>query len=365
MLTQELKSADAFQLVDAAPSRPEGPEAAALERARARVEEAKAHRAKRKFRLADEALTQAIADYHQAAAALSDVGELVDAFALAAAVQYNTGRDDEGQRSLDQALTLAPTRPLPLAATSPLFAKLVERRRTLLQEGPKGSLRLESSPSNVPVMVDGLPLGATPLVVKDVPPGLHVWRVQLPTGEALGGLIEVRAGSQATVRATSASKEPAARLLAALASNALTADAVAAAKEHAKAAGVELLMFGALSREGKDLALDAFLLGTATGALRRLPRSRFDSELLSAGMEFYRLAGELAKQGEALGEAMKVPASVAVALAPASTKPSETTYGAGPGQSAAETTTSTPSPPPSDGQRVPLAPKRRVPLIKK
>lgn len=370
MLTQEFKSADTFQLVEAKKDKGDDAATAALEQARKLVEEAKAHRAKKKFRLAEEALTKAVESYRQAATVLPETGELVDALALLSAVQFNTGRDDEGQKSLNYALSLAPDRELPLAKTSALFSKLVESSRKNLKDGPKGTLVLESSPANAPVTLDGVALGATPLSVKDVPPGLHVWRAQLPTGEALGGFIEVHPGKSATAKAASSSKDPESRLLIALAQNKLDAEAVTAAKEQAKAAEADLLVFGALSKDGKGLALDAFLFAAASGELRRLPRARFDTELLSAGMEFYNLAGELAKKGNAVGEPVKVPAGVAVALAASTAKTSEAKYGVVPGKEldveGIDTGVNTgTAQPPADGQRKPLEQKRRVPLIKK
>jgi len=370
MLTQEFKSADSFQLVEAKKNGADDPATLALDEARKAVEEAKGLRAKKKFRLAEEALTKAVASYEKAAPVLPEVGELVDALALLSAVQFNTGRDEEGQTSLNHALSLAPDRELPLAQTSGLFSKLVESSRKNLKEGPRGTVLLESSPSNAPVTFDGVPLGATPLSIKDVPPGLHVWKAQLPTGESLGGYIEVAAGKTATAKAASTSKDPEARLLIALAQNKLDADALAAAKDQAKATEADLLVFGALSKEGKGLALDSFLYAAASGEIRRLPRAKFDTELLSAGMEFYNLAGELAKKGKGVGEAVKVPAGVALALAPGAAKTSEAKYGQQPGKELDVEGIDTGAPAtgtgaPADGQRKPLEQKRRVPLIKK
>lgn len=367
MLTQEFKSADSFQLVDAKKDQGDDAATAALDEARKLVEDAKAQRAKKKFRLAEEALTKAVAAYEKAATALPEMGELVDAYALLSAVQFNTGRDDEGQKSLNHALALAPDRELPLAATSALFSKLVESSRKNLKDGPRGSVLLESSPSNAPVTLDGLALGATPLLVKDVPPGVHVWRAQLPTGEALGGFVEVLAGKQASAKAASSSKDPESRLLTALAMNKLDADALAAAKDQAKAADADLLVFGALSKDGKGLALDSFLFAAASGEIRRLPRARFDTELLSAGMEFYNLAGELAKKGKTVGEAVKVPAGVATSLVASASKTAEAKYGVVPGKEldVEGIDTGGPATAPADGQRKPLEQKRRVPLIKK
>lgn len=372
MLTQEFKSADTFVLVDSKKNGADDPATAALDEARKAVEEAKGLRAKKKFRLAEEALKKAVAAYEKAVPALPEMGELVDALALLSAVQFNTGRDEDGQKSLNNALSLAPDRDLPLAATSGLFSKLVESSRKNLKDGPKGNLLLESSPSNAPITLDGVPLGATPLAVKDVPPGLHAWRAQLPTGEALGGFVEVSAGKTANAKAASSSKDPEARLLIALAQNKLDADALTAAKEQAKATEADLLVFGALSKEGKGLALDSFLYAAASGEIRRLPRAKFDTELLSAGMEFYNLAGELSKKGKGVGEPVKVPSGVAVTLTASAAKTAEAKYGQQPGKELDVEGIDTgvgggtgTGAPPADGQRKPLEQKRRVPLIKK
>lgn len=362
MLTTEFKSADSFALVEAKKEKANDAAEDALAQARKEVEAAKELRAKKKFRLADEALQRAITAYKSASTALPELGEVVDAWALLSAVQYNTGRDDEGLKSLNQALALAPDRELPLAQTSALFGRVVADARKAMKDGAKGSLMLESAPSNAPVMLDGLVLGATPLSVKDVPPGLHFWKVTLPSGEQVGGLVEVTAGKQATAKAASSSKDPESRLLSSLSQNKLDADLLAAAKEHAKAAEADLVVFGALSKEGKGLALDSFLFAASTGEMRRMGRAAFDTELLSAGMEFYNLAGELAKKGDKVGEPVKVPSSVSMTLLAAGpAKVAEAKYGVVPGRET-EGLVENPGEPAKEEPRKPLEQKRRAPL---
>lgn len=368
MLSQEFKSAEKFELVDA--KKKEADAAAdALSEARKAIEEAKELRAKKKFRLADEALVKAIGLFQKNVGAITDIAEVIDAHALLSAVQYNTGRDEEGLKSLSTALGLAPDRDLPLAATSALFARVVTETRKAVKEATKGQLVVESTPGNAAVLVDGLALGATPLTVKDVPPGLHYWRAALPNGETQGGIIEVVAGKQAVVKAVSAAKDPESRLLAAVAQNKVDADALAAAKEFAGAVQAELLIFGGLSTKvGKGLMLDSFVYAASSNEVRRLPRAAFDAELLNAGMEFYNLAGEVAKKGGQTGELVKVPASVSFDLVGQSVKVAEVKYGVVPGKAAAAEAlealeTGGKEPGKDDGPRKPLGP--RAPLKKK
>lgn len=363
MLTTEFKSADTFALVDARKAQGNAAAEAELENARKEVTSAQELRGKKKFRLAEEALTRALKSYAGAIAALNDVGEVADAYALLSAVQFNTGRDDEGAKSLNQALTLAPDRELPLAATSALFSRVVTDARAALKKGAKGTLLLESSPSNAPVLLDGLALGATPLQVTDVPPGLHFWRATLPSGEIVSGTVDIAAGKQAKAAAASASKDPETRVLTALAQNKVDKELVDAAKEQAKAAETDFLVFGALSKEGKSLKLDSFLFTAATGDLRRMARTEFDTEMLSAGVQFYNLAGELAKKGSQVGEAVRVPEPVSINLVASAAKQSEAKYGVVPGTELSGEATEGDTK--DEGNRTPVAPKRRAPLQKK
>ena len=73
---------EGLQLAEAKKAVPPDVHQDALAKARAAVEEAKDHRAKRKFRLADQALQKAIKELKGAAAGVTDIGEVVDAYAL-------------------------------------------------------------------------------------------------------------------------------------------------------------------------------------------------------------------------------------------------------------------------------------------
>jgi hypothetical protein len=366
MLMTEFKNAEGLQLVDIRKAAGADQSSDALAEVRKAVDEAKELRKKKKFRLAAEGLTKAIAGYRTNAAAVTDVAEVVDAYALLSAVQYNTGRDDEGAKSLSTALALAPDRDLPLAATSQLFARVVSDSRAAVKGAAKGTLQLETTPSGAAVVVDGIALGNTPLQVKEVPPGLHFWHATLPNGEVLGGVADVVSGKTAKVSGTSQAKDPESRLLSSVSQNHLDKDMVAAAKELASSAGVDLLVFGSLSKEGKGLALDAFLFSAEGGEVRRLPRAQFDMELLSAGVEFYNLAGQLGSKGAKSGEPVKVPSSVLANLGPSGIKLAEAKYGVQPGKEVAGLDLEPEQPAKADdGPRKPLGDGKRVPLKKK
>ena len=108
----------------------------------------------------------------------------------------------------------------------------------------------------------------------------YLWRVQMP-GETKGGWVEVEGARQAKVSTRSLGTDGESTLIAGMALNRFEADWLKAAKDHAQKVGVDLLLVGALSREGKGLALDSFLYDAQKHSLSRLPKTRFDTELLS------------------------------------------------------------------------------------
>jgi len=307
-LTTEVRGVDGLELAE--PPETEPPPDA-LAQARQGVKEAEAKRQKHDFAGADASLGQALDTYATVAAALPSGAELADAYALRAAVRYAQGRDEEAARVLTFALALAPGRTLPLAASSPLFARTVERVRAAWQAQPRGSVRFVSVPPGVPLTLDGQPLENAPVKVSEVPPGGHLWRAVLPSGEITGGLIEAVSGKEVEVKVRPPGEGPEATLAAALAGNRLDAAAVEAATALGQPRKAELVLFGTVSRTDTGLAVDAFVLAPGAKAPRRLSRLSLDTDLLDAGPPMRELASTLAARGPQAGEAVSLPVAPA------------------------------------------------------
>jgi tetratricopeptide (TPR) repeat protein len=261
----------------------------------------------RDFKRAEAALGRALDAYAAGAAQLTEASELADAYALRAAVRYATGRDAEAAASLTQALALAPNRPLPLAATSPLFAKTVERVRAAQESGPRGGVRFESIPSGLAVTLDGRPVGTAPLRVTDVPPGAHLWRSVLPSDDAVGGVVEVAPDKQAVVQVRPSGTGPDAALALALASNRLDTAALEAASALGRAAGADLVVLGTVARTVTGLAVDAFVLAPGDTTPRRLARLSVDTELLEASAPLREGIAAVAARGVEAGVTEPLP----------------------------------------------------------
>ncbi|WP_217443416.1 PEGA domain-containing protein [Myxococcus sp. CA051A] len=273
----------------------------ALAAAQAAVQEATTARAARDFTRAETALGRALDAYAANATHLQDGAELADTYALRAAVRYAIGRDDDAASALTHALAIAPGRPLPLAATSPLFAHTVERVRAAHATQPRGVLRFESFPQGLEVTLDGSSAGTTPVRVTQVPPGAHLWRATLPSGEPVGGVVEALPEREVTFTIQPTGTGATAALALALSGNRLDTSALQAASTLGREASADLVVFGTLSRSDTGLALDAFVFAPGDAAPRRLPRLTMDLELLDAGEPLRALAAQLASRGVEAG----------------------------------------------------------------
>jgi tetratricopeptide (TPR) repeat protein len=370
MVAKELEGVESLRVVTvpkAESSKPADRDQEALAKARALVEEAKGLRAKRKFKAAEKALRDAVDQYRLSASALQDVGEFADAWALLSAVLYNTGRDEEGLQALNAGLVLAPARELPLAQTSALFARVVADARKAVQSGPRGTLLAESTPAGATLVLDGIALGRTPLDVQQVPAGQHAWRMELPTGERLGGTVDVAGGKPSKLSARAPTEDAEARALASLAGNTVDDAAVKALSEQARAAEAELVLFGAISRSGKGLQLDTFLLTVGPKpTVRRLATLASDVDLLEAGMRIYELAGRLKTEGTGIGDVVRIPSPVSVETLASKPKLAQATYGVAPKAASASDEPSLDEPTPAAGADKPRKPldQKRVPLKK-
>ena len=257
-------------------------------------------------------LQQVIEELSAGAAAMDDAEPLADAHAALARALYQSGEDAAGQLELQRAEALHPGKDFPETRTSPLFASLASKAQQKVLSAEKAKLKIGSIPPGATAKIDGLEAGRTPVLVRELPPGAHLWRVDLPSGGSVGGVVEVKAGAQAEVMGAAIAKGPASPLVSALASNALGPDVMGAMKDAANGLDAQWLVFGGLHVEGSDLVLDSFVYAPKSNGFARLPKVKFDQDLLTAGQELAKVAGDVAgRAGSAtLGAATKLPTKV-------------------------------------------------------
>ena len=94
----------------------------------------------------------------------------------------------------------APAAPTPAPPERPTRARTVPPAAPAAS-GP-GSIQVLSRPSGAQVILDGQPVGRTPLAIPDLPAGPHSVRLELPGYQRWATTVDVKAGSAARVAGT-------------------------------------------------------------------------------------------------------------------------------------------------------------------
>lgn len=304
LFTQELRGREELKLVpvpasrDAAgdPAAGKALQEAALATTQAKASAGKAAElaAKGRHAQAAEALQKAIALLSARPLAVDEAGAklLTDASLQLAVERLVSGDEDGGDNALSMLVRLEPARTLPAADYPPAFVRELEGVRKRLFAAPRGSLRVLAPPgaAGSRVALDGRPLRAAPVLIKDVLPGEHFVRVEHGSS-AWATRVVVVAGVETRV-APEAGNDLAASLL----QGAVDKAAAAKAVRLARAAGAQAAVFGALVRTAEGLSLRTFLAlakGDRTGdRVLALAPLAVDAELLGASVAMIRLADE-------------------------------------------------------------------------
>ncbi len=311
ILEQELRNQGSFAVAPSAVTPVVAADETVLTSVKKLLSEASVLRGQRKFGDAEARCMAAIEALKAAPAAVTSAGEIADAFTALAVNQYSQGNDTMAEQNLRAALAVAPQRAVTLVEPSPLFAAVVEATRKTVLASATAQLAVESTPSRGVLSLDGVNYGAAPLRVAQVPAGWHWWRLVLPHGETVAGVIELSAGKSARVVGAPKADRAEIRLMSLLAKNKVDAEVNALAGEILKANEATLLLTGLLMAEGDNVMLTPLLFSKAEPA-RKLVAMRFDGELLSAGVGFLQLTTELAQQDAKIGEVLRLPVATLV-----------------------------------------------------
>lgn len=258
-------------------------------------------------------LQSAVKELGMGSAALEDPETLADAWSALSRAAFQSGDDAAGEIALRAAEGLHPGKEFAEVKSSALFAGKAAKAKEAVAAAGKATLRIGSVPPGATARIDGMEAGRTPVDVKEIVPGPHLWRVDLPGGGSVGGVVEIESGKKAEVLGAAVGTGPAAPLGTLLAGNQLPATATKELKEAAAGLEAAFLVLGGLHTDGTDLLWDGFVYSAKTGALARLPRARFDADLVSAGQALDAVAADVAGRikGGALGAEAKLPTKVA------------------------------------------------------
>lgn len=243
------------------------------------------------LRTYDLATRRFLANFHGA----EDFKALSEAYLQFAITRFKMGAEKDSAKLLENLVRLDPYRVLEAPEVPPVFAKFHAEQREMLLEQARGRVRITSHPSNATVTFDGRDLGATPIVLRDVLPGEHYVRVNIPGGGAHWQQVQVTGGEEVSldVQLGEEATGPYADVQRALANNSLSATALALARNLGRDAGAKYVLLGAMQGETDGIRTGTLAVRVEDGAIAPLREIRFDLEMLGGNIEIFNLVSDL------------------------------------------------------------------------
>ncbi len=293
------KSAPAPAPEKAAPSGGGGKRTTPSPEAAAALETGKKALADLKFDEAIATLKKGI-DAELADPATADYPAVLEAYISLGVAAFRQGDEKEATAALFHLARLDPNYQLP-PGFPPIFGREFEKAKKKVDKQPKGSVSIEG-PAGSTAFVDGRDLGMVPVLEENLAPGAHYVKVEGSKGDRFGQTVDIKA-TVAKVKANFGGAAPVKEKEAAPVASSgsgianpnigkgiddATQSRVSA---YTKSAGADYAVVGIVYRSG-DQQLTA---GTAIYSARKqgfasLPQIAFDSDVLTANVEAYKLA---------------------------------------------------------------------------
>lgn len=255
--------------------------------------------------------------------ATADYDNVLDAYVKLAAASFRMGEEKDAKAALLDLARFAPGYALP-PGFPPVFQREFEKAKKRLEKQPKGTVSIDGPPGST-AFVDGRDLGMVPVLEENVPAGTHYVKVEGGKGERYGQTVNVTAGtvkvkgSFANGGQREVTTQKAGVADPAIAST-VDSETLARLQSYAKAANADYALVGYVYKTS-DTQLTA---GTAIFSARKtgfsaLTPVSFDTDVLTANTEAFKLSDELVKRLMSFGSLAALPLNLASRQARAGT----------------------------------------------
>jgi hypothetical protein len=220
-----------------------------------------------------------------------DFDLVLDAHVKLAAGFFRMGEEREAKLALQDLARLSPGFQLP-AGFPPVFQKEFDKAKKRLEKQPKGQVLVEG-PSGATVYLDGKDLGMVPATQEAVPAGMHYVKVELGHGDLFGQVIEVKAG---TTRVKAARPALAGGIPEPNIVGTLDESTEVRMRAYTVGAKADYSVVGVVFRASDtQLTAGVALYSAKAHGFASVGPSTFDTDVLTANTEAFKLADELVK----------------------------------------------------------------------
>ncbi len=240
----------------------------------------------------------------------ADYHVVSDAYVKLAAATFRVGEEQDARAALLNLVRLSPQIELP-PGYPPMFARELEKAKKRLAKQPKGSVSIEGPPGAT-AFFNGRDLGMVPVLEENVPVGLHYIEVEGTKGEKFGQVVNL-SGSLAKVKASFGGTERAPVGAKPATTEVLVGDTVDEGTKtrllsYMKTLNVEWAIVGYVYRTS-DTQLNAStaLFSSKAAGFGVLPPAIFDTDVLTATPEAFKLSEDAVKRMSIWGTAAPLP----------------------------------------------------------
>ncbi|MFO0599305.1 MAG: PEGA domain-containing protein [Myxococcaceae bacterium] len=256
--------------------------------------------------------------------ATADYEGVTDGYVKLAAAAFRMGEEKDAKNALLDLARFAPSYVMP-PGFPPVFQREFEKAKKRLEKQPKGSVSIEGPPGST-AYLDGRDLGMVPVLEENVPGGTHYVKVEGAKNDRFGQIIQVVSGV-VKVKANYGGSEDRKVIVAkagGVADPAITASLDAETLNrltaYTKAANAEYAFVGYVYKTSdSQLTLGSALFSVRKSGFSAMTPVSFDTDVLTANTEAYKLADELTKKLTSFGSLASLPVNLAVRQAKAGT----------------------------------------------
>lgn len=255
--------------------------------------------------------------------ATADYEGVTDAYVKLAAAAFRLGEEKDAKAALNDLARFSPDFTLP-PGFPPVFQREFDKAKKRLEKQPRGQVSIEG-PAGSTAYFDGRDLGMVPVMEENVPAGLHYVKVEGPKGERFGQAVEVK-GALVRVKASFGGSTERAPVVA----KAAVADPGIAAlvdeatqgrlSAYAKAVNADFALVGYVYKTSdSQLTAGTALYSAKKGAFSSLPPVTFDTDVLTANTEAFKVGDEVTRRLTSFGASASLPLNLASRAAKAGT----------------------------------------------
>jgi hypothetical protein len=256
--------------------------------------------------------------------ATADYEGVTEAYVKLAAAEFRMGEEKDAKTALLDFARFSPNYELS-AGFPPIFQREFDKAKKRLDKQPKGTISIEG-PSGSTAFLDGRDLGMVPVNDEIVPGGTHYVKVEGTKGEKFGqtvnitgGLVKVKAafGAGADRGPVSAAKAP---LIDPAIAATIDSGTQARLSAYLKAVNADWALIGYVYKTSdSQLTAGCALFSAKKAAFSALTPVSFDTDVLTANTEAFKLGEEASKRLTSFGASASMPLNLATRTAKAGT----------------------------------------------